>query len=306
MAGKRLAVRDFAYKPKDHVPLLSAVDAMPDDVIFCIKATPHDFYPTFPDNPAFVPRARPKWIEYDTIGQVFGWGVFPCLVLDNLRARLAHVAAQGASGVSFRVEWERINDFWSLDTLNAINAIGGATIVRGEVADAESAWPIMRDALHTWQPDRAPDLSMTGPRVKRLMAEKQRAPEAVRTLANDVRAGDRSLPAVLHARVAEQFDRYMVYIEGFVLCADVCLYGRWADPSRWDDAGPAASDLVSFAHAIDRLDAFDARIRPLTEAADVPHQVVMLMDHRRVADIVREGHDILCRLQAAIGPGVTV
>src|SRR5574337_1056294 len=68
-AGKRLAIREFAYKPADHAPLLSALDDLPEDIILCAKVTPHDFYPTFPHNPAIRSSRRPLWIEYDVHGQ---------------------------------------------------------------------------------------------------------------------------------------------------------------------------------------------------------------------------------------------
>jgi hypothetical protein len=45
------------------------MNLMPKDVIYCIKVTPHDFYPTFPDNTLIAQvGGRPKWIEYDTNG----------------------------------------------------------------------------------------------------------------------------------------------------------------------------------------------------------------------------------------------
>ncbi|MCJ0762752.1 hypothetical protein [Variovorax terrae] len=137
--GKRLAVRDFAYKPADHAPLIEAVDAAPEDVIFCIKATPHDFYLGFPDNPAIRQVRRTQWVEYDVMGQFFGWGCMPCLVLDDLRRRMAHWQAHGVEGGIFRIEWERINDLDALDTLNEINLIGAAALARGQDIDAAQA-----------------------------------------------------------------------------------------------------------------------------------------------------------------------
>ena len=55
----------------------------PDDIVFCIKAMPHDFYLTFPDNPALGRLKREQWVEYDVLGQFFGWGVMPCFVFDD-------------------------------------------------------------------------------------------------------------------------------------------------------------------------------------------------------------------------------
>lgn len=134
--GKQLAIRDFAYKPQDHAPLIDAVDQAPQDVLFCIKAMPHDFYLSFPDNPAIAPRPRGQWVEYDVMGQFFGWGLMPCFVLDDLRRRMAHWARNGVEGGLFRIEWERINDLDALDTLNETNLIAAAALARGEEVDA--------------------------------------------------------------------------------------------------------------------------------------------------------------------------
>jgi hypothetical protein len=134
--GKRLAVRDFAYKPQDHEPLIDAVASSPPDVIFCIKAMPHDFYLGFPDNPAIGRLARTQWVEYDVLGQFFGWGLMPCMALDDLRPRMAHWRSHGVQGAIFRIEWERINDLDCLDTLNEVNLIAAAAWALGEQIDA--------------------------------------------------------------------------------------------------------------------------------------------------------------------------
>lgn len=137
--GKRLAVRDFAYKPQDHEPLIDAVARAPDDVIFCIKAMPHDFYLTFPDNPAIGRLPRTQWIEYDVMGQFFGWGIMPCVIIGDLSPRLARWKAAGATGAIFRIEWERINDLDAFDTLAEVNLIGAAAMARGESIDTATA-----------------------------------------------------------------------------------------------------------------------------------------------------------------------
>ena len=158
--GKRLAVRDFAYKPEDHAPLVDAMRRSPADTIFCIKSMPHDFYITFPDNPAIGAVARDQWIEYDVMGQFFGWGVFPCLVIDDTRARLDHAERNGVRGAIFRIEWERINDLCSFDNLSEVNLIAAAALARGDMIDATAAcrqWL----ASKGWKPDAAPWLAAT-------------------------------------------------------------------------------------------------------------------------------------------------
>src|SRR3546814_9314429 len=68
----------------------------PKDVIFCIKATPHDFYPTFPHNTAIGRlRDRVQWIEYDTMGQFYGLAIAPCYVGGDMAERLDHAERNG-------------------------------------------------------------------------------------------------------------------------------------------------------------------------------------------------------------------
>ncbi len=353
--GRLLAVREFAYKPADHAPLLAAIDRAPADVILCSKATPHDFYLGFPHNPAIGRPGRAQWIEYDTMGQFWGWGLFPCMPLQDMRSRFEYAESKGVSGGLFRVEWERINDLWSLDGLNGINLILAAAFAAGQPIDATEAsrrwladagWPEqaapwlgailsrteailrgalyidgfmfgdnsmyprslrrawwgmeVRDALHTWDPARAPDLVMDRARVAKLIAEKYQATARAEALAADVRQGDLSVPPALQAWLVEAFDRMAVWIEGFQLCGEVCLHARWCDAEHRRDGGPGAAELAAFAAALDALEAFAARIRPITEAAEVRHQVVLLMDHRRVADIAREGRAVLARAQGEL------
>ncbi len=142
-AGLRLAVRDFAYRPADHRPLTEAVNRAPADVIFCMKVTPHDFYPTFPDNPAIGALRREQWVEYDVYGQFYGWGVFPVFMRDDLAQRLRHAQSRGVSGALFRTEWERVNDWWCLETPNRANLIAAARLAGGDDAPAASI-------LRTW------------------------------------------------------------------------------------------------------------------------------------------------------------
>ena len=150
--GKQLAVRDFAYKPQDHEPLIEAVANSPQDVIFCIKAMPHDFYLGFPDNPAIGRLARTQWVEYDVLGQFFGWGLMPCMVLDDLRPRMAHWRNHGVQGAIFRIEWERINDLDCMDTLNEVNLIAAAALALGEEVDA-------KESCARWLADRQWDVA---------------------------------------------------------------------------------------------------------------------------------------------------
>lgn len=346
--GKRLVVRDFAYKPEDHEPLIKAVEKSPPEVVFCLKVTPHDFYVTFPDNPGIGRLDREQWIEYDAMGQFYGWGIFPCFVLDDIRSRLDYAGKHGVTGGIFRTEWERINDYWVLESLNETNLIAAAELAKGRSVDPESVarqwlekkgsaieaaawlggvlartWPIVKgavyandfvfadnsmfprsvrrawwsmetlNALHTWAPDREADLTMDRSKVQALIAEKQKALDLARQLAGDVKAGHTALDPDLHTELIELFDRFVLYVEGFLYCGAVCFYSRWVDQERRNDTGPDAGELQDFKDWLARLEAFGQRIRPIATEARYRHQVVMLMDYRRIADVLREGRQAL-------------
>ncbi len=338
-AGKRLAVREFAYSPEDHTPLLTALDALPEDIILCAKVTPHDFYPTFPDNPAIRPGRRPVWVEYDVHGQFYGWGLFPCLVADDIAARLKYAAARGATGGLFRVEWERINDLWCLETPNEMNLIAAAAVAAGEAVSTESiaarwltrknfpetaaaavseimelTWPVIRQALYVdgfvfadcsmfprsigrawwtmekkhslaaWDPSRAGDLRLDRSRVGALLAEKAAAVRLADNLAARLDAAAAASPGPWWDELKARFALLPAYVRGLSLCAEVCFYSRWAEQEGSD--GPTVKE---FAGALDRLKTYEAEMARLADDLTHPHQLIMLMDYRRIADVHREG-----------------
>ncbi len=126
-AGKRLVLRDFVWSPKDLDEMISAAESAPPDVVISLKNTPHDYYPHFPHNPR-IGRVgdHPQWIEYDVWGQFFGWGVFPCVLLEDMKRRMEHALANGASGFIARTDWESVSEGNALDGLNKLNLYGAA------------------------------------------------------------------------------------------------------------------------------------------------------------------------------------
>lgn len=336
-AGKPLAVREFAYKPKDQVPLLAALEELPEDIILCAKVTPHDFYPTFPDNPAIVPRKRPMWVEYDVHGQFFGWGLLPCLVQQDIAARFAHAEANGVSGAVLRVEWERVNDIWALETPNRMNLIAAAALAAGdspseeqvcatwlreEGLDAAAApwlaeimhrtWPLVRGALYLgghvfadcsmfprsmgrafwtmerkhsvmdWDASRRGELDADAERCETLVAEKAEAraeARRIRALLDAPPAG--SDPATV-AAVRHAFRHMETQVEGLALCAEACVRARCVGAG----VGGAAM-RTALAACLDRLRAFTTGIEKLANGQE-PHQMVMILDHRRARDVLEE------------------
>ena len=140
----KLSVREFSYTVEHQVAITDAMNRMPEDVIYCIKVTPHDFYPTFPDNTLITEvKNRSKWVEYDTMGQYYGWGVIPCLMYKDINSRINHALENNVDGALLRVEWERVNDWNSLMSPNRMNLYMAANATLGKPVTAE-------DAIQKW------------------------------------------------------------------------------------------------------------------------------------------------------------
>src|SRR5690606_33160152 len=72
-SGKTLAVRDFSYTAAQQNHMIEAAGRVSPDMVISLKNTPHDYYPTFPDNPRIGhTNGLRQWVEYDTWGQFFG------------------------------------------------------------------------------------------------------------------------------------------------------------------------------------------------------------------------------------------
>lgn len=121
-AGKRLVVRDFTYYPNEQNSIRSGMLDLPEDIIVSIKSTPQDFYPTFPDNSLIGQvGSREQWIEYEVMGEYFGFGVLPCVMIEDIRRRIKYGLAHGARGFTARVDWEALPNHSAFDTTNALN-----------------------------------------------------------------------------------------------------------------------------------------------------------------------------------------
>lgn len=143
-AGKLLAVRDFVFDSATHRNLAQAFAELPEDIIAAIKNTPHDYYPTFPNNPLLGNAGgRVQWVEFDTMAQYYGWGIAPATMVDDTRSRLRYAEEQGATGVMLRTDWENLEGHTSFDTLNLVNLYAGAALakdVRSPSEDIYARW----------------------------------------------------------------------------------------------------------------------------------------------------------------------
>jgi hypothetical protein len=105
--------------------IFDVMKEVPDDVAVSLKCAPHDFYPTFPQNPRIgKTEGREQWIEFDAWGQYCGLGVFPCILLDDIRERVEYALGNGANGFTGRTDWEIVTEGWALECFSLINLYG--------------------------------------------------------------------------------------------------------------------------------------------------------------------------------------
>ncbi len=135
-AGRRLIVRDFVWSPRDLNEVVSAAGSAPEDVVISLKNTPHDYYPHFPHNPRIGNVGNhEQWIEYDVWGQFYGWGVFPCILLDDIKKRIDYALEKGATGFVARTDWESISEGSAIESINMLNLYGAAMLSRDPQTD---------------------------------------------------------------------------------------------------------------------------------------------------------------------------
>ncbi len=140
-AGARLVVRDFVFDKKAQDALASSFDELPADVAISLKSTPHDYYPSFPDNARIGQVGnRPQWVEFDCMGQYFGWGLAPAILTEQWRGRMERAKALGVEGLVFRTDWESLDGHSAFHTPNLINAYGGAALGRDLTASTRNAF----------------------------------------------------------------------------------------------------------------------------------------------------------------------
>lgn len=157
-AGKKLIVRDFSYTKTHQYAMVDAAGSVADDIIMSMKKVPHDYYPVFPDNPAVGNCGKlGQWVEYDTWGQFFGLGVFPCSVAEDMKGRMQRYLEKGAEGIMLRTDWENMTQSSVFCSFNMLNLIAGAMLskdVNTDMQDIYDAWmayglvsPLLQDTF---------------------------------------------------------------------------------------------------------------------------------------------------------------
>jgi hypothetical protein len=142
--GKTLVVRDFAYTKADQDLVMNACNRVSPNIVAALKNTPHDFYPTFPNNPRIGHvGSSPQWIEFDCWGQFYGCGLFPCSVIEDMQRRLTYARANGATGAWFRTDLESMTDQSVFNCFNLLNLVAGAMLSQRtaqNIDDPYRAW----------------------------------------------------------------------------------------------------------------------------------------------------------------------
>ena len=174
---KLLVVRDFAYSRAEQNLVVDACSKVSKDVVVSLKNTPHDFYPVFPDNPRIGNTGgNPQWVEFDTIGQYSGMGVFPVSLVEDMQKRLRHCRKQGATGVWFRADVEFVSDSSVFNSPNILNMFGASLLsgaVEQDLGNVYRAWLAygLLDPMKTEseQPDPVPMAAAEMERYKDFM-----------------------------------------------------------------------------------------------------------------------------------------
>ncbi len=121
-ANKMLIVRDFVFDPISQHEIAKVMEEQPSDVGICLKNTPHDYYPTFPENSRIGNVGNhPQFIEFDAMGQYFGWGICIADIMEDYRWRLESAKNKGACGFIVRTDWESLDGHTVFRTPNLIN-----------------------------------------------------------------------------------------------------------------------------------------------------------------------------------------
>ena len=263
-AGKKLIIRDFIYTKAEQERFQKAFIDMPEEIILSLKNTPHDFYPTFPDNPLMGHvGSHPQITEYDVNGQFFGWGVQPSAMLSDIKRRLRYGKEHQVTGFLARTDWEGVQDWTCFDNLNMVNLYAIAAYAENENTSEEEiylrwlqgehmlderlspgqlktcvqtvkeimeeTWPIggTHHSLSEWDPEKKDALEMSVENIARIIEDKEEAHVKCEKLVDRVVAGNMGLTEDAYEKMKEHFEFMRWYVRGFRLTARGYCFGRY-------------------------------------------------------------------------------
>ena len=161
--SRRVVIRDCSRSRAEQDAIVEGCARVSPEVVLSLKNTPQDFCPVFLDNPRIGNTpGNPAWIEYDTMGQFSGQGVFPVGLVGDLQRRLVHARGAGVRGVTFRADLEAVSDSTAFNSPNLFNLCAGAFLAGGagrsppEIA-AQSLGTGVADPLRTESEGGSPE-----------------------------------------------------------------------------------------------------------------------------------------------------
>lgn len=138
--GKELVIRDFTFTRGNQSILLQAAEQLDGSVGVALKNTPHDYYPTFPNNPKIGTTGHREYVEFDGWGQFFGGGFFPVSIAEDIRQRIRYCQRRGASGILCRTDWEGMYENSAFNSCNMINLYAVGLLGCDPDADIDEAY----------------------------------------------------------------------------------------------------------------------------------------------------------------------
>ena len=138
--GKEYIIRDFSNSSSNQSTLLQAAKEADPSVIISLKNTPHDYFPTFPDNPKIGTTGQREWIEFDAWGQFYASGIFPASIAEDFQDRMKRFKELGAEGVYFRTDWEGMYENSAFSSSNILNLYAAGLLAEDVNADLDDAY----------------------------------------------------------------------------------------------------------------------------------------------------------------------
>ena len=229
-AGRDLVVRDFSFSKANQDIMMDAAASISDDIILALKNTPQDYFPCFPNNPrvGMSPKLA-QYVEFDTWGQFFGLGFFPCSVLEDIQSRMRWIKERGAKGIWLRTDWENCTEGSSFGSMNQLNAIAGAILSNNIEADVDEIYK-------AWCEHGLMDEFFAGSYDQAM--HKPTAPDAWIKLRDYMRASWKVMEKALYVR-----GNLFHYSSMFTTCMEDCYY-RMISHSTLNEYEPGAFDRV--------------------------------------------------------------
>lgn len=137
-AGKELFVRTFIYWPEELDLVVEGIRASHTDVRVMTKCVPHDWNPSYPNNPALgcFPE-RIQIVELDPAAEYYGKSLIPFNQVGYMKRRLDYALQEGTSGAVIRVD-RKADPI--LGTMNEVNTYAFSRFMQDMSTTPDTVW----------------------------------------------------------------------------------------------------------------------------------------------------------------------